>query len=760
MAGKLTITFVNVILAAREEARRINQSYLGVEHIFMALCRLGSFTEKLLRRQGLDPRALRHSVRQMVSHRFITKPGSGIHFTPRLRTILDSINKDAAEGMTADIPEPELLKAIIKEGDSIPMRLLRDSGVDLGEVLARHEAAVMEEMAVPSVHVEEEALDAKEGYKQLLLYGRDLTQMASEGLIKPVIGREEEVRHLEQTLVRATKSNPVLLGEAGVGKTAIVEGLAYLIAHDQVIPELRGKHIIDISLAQVIAGTKYRGAFEENLMKIIKAACAIPEIILAIDELHTLVGSGGPKGGLDAANILKPALARGEIRLIGATTKEEYRKYIETDAALDRRFQRITIEEPTPAATRAILAGIRERFEHHHHVVIEDSALQAAVELSVRFLLDRHLPDKAIDLLDEACAHVRVCAPLPSEDQPVISDIKVSASEVATVLTEWTGLPVADLSSEQQQRLADMPTMLSARVIGQTQAIQVVTRSMEAALTGLRSGNRPMAVLLFVGPTGVGKTELAKALAEFLFGSEQEMIRLDMSEYQERHQVAKLIGAPPGYIGHEEAGQLTDSLRNKPYSVVLLDEVEKAHPDVFDVFLQLFDDGRLTDAHGKTADGTNAIFIMTSNLGSRLYDTDHDIGFSTTHSSDINSEEIVSECKKFFRPEFFNRIDEVVVFESLTKPQLEQIVQKLVAELSAELAKKNISISLTPEAMSFQAAAGYEPMYGARPLRRSFERLLVQPLAHKTVQGEFVSGDRIAVTVEEGRFVIRKELTP
>jgi ATP-dependent Clp protease ATP-binding subunit ClpC len=751
MTEGFNLSFVQIMLAAREEARRLNQSSLGVAHVFMALCRLGGFTERLLRRQGVEPRAVRSAIGRAAGKRVDSEQRPGIHYTPRLRAILNAIDADAAREMTADIAEAELLKAIIHEGDSLPIRVLRDMGVDLAAVLARHESLAGEgRPAAPAVPAELNPED----YQYLMRFGRDLTQLAREGQINPVIGRDDELRHLEQTLVRATKSNPVLLGEAGVGKTAIVEGLAWRIAHDQVIPALRGQHIIEINMTLVTAGTKYRGAFEENLIKIIEAVQRNPAIILAMDELHTLVGSGASEGGLDASNIMKPALARGEVRLIGATTLDEYRRYIEPDAALERRFQRIVVDEPGQEETLAILAGIRERFMAHHKVEIEEGALAAAVELSARFLPDRHLPDKAIDLLDETCAYARVQAGGIRPDRPAPV---VGSAQVIKVLAEWTGLPIADLTSEQRQRLIEMPTVLAERVIGQPAAIRVVTRVMETALSGLRHADRPMAVLLFVGPTGVGKTELAKALAQFLFGSEQELIRLDMSEYQERHEVARLIGAPPGYLGHEEAGQLTESLRNKPYSVVLLDEIEKAHPDVFDLFLQLFDDGRLTDGHGRTTDGRNAIFIMTSNLGSELYDSGRGIGFRPEGGAPVSSEEMVRECKRFFRPEFLNRIDEIVVFEPLSRQHLERIVQKLLAELSTELAQQGIAITLTSDAAALLAEEGYEPMYGARPLRRTFDRLLVQPLAHRLVEGEFAAGDRLVVDVAEGRLVIAED---
>jgi len=756
MPGDFALSYVQIMLAAREESRRLQQSYVGVEHLFMALCRLGGVTENLLCRHDLDPRAVRGLVRQAVAHTFNTHYQPGMHFTPRLRAILEGICPQAAEEMSADISEYELLAAIIHEGNSLPLRVLRERGIDLRVLLADGEPS----MGQTKPQLPAEAADGwkpSAGYSYLLRFGRDLTELARAGRLKPVIGRDEAVRHLEQTLVRATKSNPVLLGEAGVGKTAVVEALAQRIASGQVTPALRGKHLIEITLAQVTAGTKYRGSFEENLTKIIDAASKDPAIILVIDELHTIVGAGSAQGSLDAANILKPALARGDIRVIGATTRDEYRRYIEPDAALERRFQPVSLDEPGPSETLAILSGIQARFAEHHHVSIDPSAVQAAVELSARFLPDRHQPDKAIDLLDEACAYARVKAPLPAGDPARVAAIRVTDEEVATVLTEWTGLPVADLSSEQRQRLVNMPAALGARVIGQDAAVQVVTRAMETALCGLRRHGRPIAVLLFVGPTGVGKTELAKALAEFLFGSERELIRLDMSEYQQRHEVGKLIGAPPGYIGHEESGLLTEALRNKPYSVVLLDEIEKAHSDVFDAFLQLFDEGRLTDAHGRTADGSGAIFIMTSNLGSQLYDTSHAMGFTADASARVSRDEIVGECRRFFRPEFFNRIDDVVVFQPLGRDTLARIVVKLLDELSADLTDKQIAIRWSDALVAHLAEAGHEPMYGARPLRRSFERLLVQPLAHRILAGEFDAGDRLFADHDGQGIVITRE---
>lgn len=756
MRIKTSLSFVQIMLAAREEARRLNHHHLGVDHVFMALCRLGGVTEYLLRHKGLEPRAIRRAIRNAAEQRFDPPYQQGLHFTPRLRSILKPLNAEAAEEMTAEVSEIDLLNAIISEGDSLPVKLLRKQGIKIDQDFASAEtvqAALLAEDTSRFVATESRQ-DQRNEFKELLRFGRDLTDMAREGKLGEVIGRDDEVRHLEQVLLRATKSNPVLLGEAGVGKTAIIEKLAMLIASNKVVKELQGVHIIEINMTLATAGTKFRGDLEENFAKIIKAAKNSRNIILAIDEIHTVVGSAGTDSGLNVANILKPALGRGDVRLIGATTQDEYRKYIENDSALERRFQPVFVHEPSPNETIEILTGIKEHFQHHHDVIIDDSALHAAVEFAVRFLPNRRLPDKAIDLLDEACAYARI-RDITGQAESTSTDRHISASEVAIVLTEWTGLPVSELSSEQRERLRSMPEKLAEKVVGQKEAIQVLTRSLETALTGLRDKNRPMAVLLFVGPTGVGKTELARTLAENLFGSAKEMIRIDMSEYQERHQVSKLIGAPPGYVGYTEAGQLTENLRRKPYSIVLLDEVEKAHPDVFDIFMQLFDDGRLTDGHGNTVDGTGAIFIMTSNLGSDLYEDNHSIGF-TSQKNTVKNEEILRECKKFFKPEFINRIDEIVYFKPLSKTALKDIVMKISAELAEELAKKGLELSLTKELIEHIVEKGYQPMYGARPLRRTFEQLLVQPLAHKMVEGDFVSGDHLKAAIIDSEIVISR----
>jgi len=774
------LSFVQIMLAAREEARRLNHTHLGVDHLFMALCRLDGVTEHLLRYHGLNPRMLRQTIRNATKKRFSTSKRPGLHYTQRLRNILKPLNPKAAEEMTADISEIDLFRAIIREGESFPIRLLREQGIKLDENFTSAEtvqaALVVENTPFPADPVEDldthgekipdipikdrmqvadNELYKQDEFKELLNFGRDLTDLARQGKLGEIIGRDVEVRHLEQVLLRATKSNPVLIGEAGVGKTAIIEKLAILVANNQVIPELQGVHIIEINMTLATAGTKFRGDLEENFVRIIKAAQKFKNIILAIDEIHTIAGNGIAEGGINISNILKPALGRGDIRLIGATTLDEYRKYIESDTALERRFQPIIITEPSADETTEILTGIKQHFQQHHGVIIDATAIDAAVELAVRFLPDRRLPDKAIDLLDEACAYARIRDKNYAQDNASLELLTISAAEVANVLKEWTGLPVTELTCQQRERLKMMPAKLAERVIGQEQAIQILTRSLEAALTGLRYKNRPMAVLLFVGPTGVGKTELAKALADYMFGSEKEMIRIDMSEYQERHNVAKLIGAPPGYIGYTEAGMLTERLRKKPYSIVLLDEVEKAHPDVFDLFLQLFDDGRLTDAHGKTVYGSDAIFIMTSNLGSYLYEDEYSTG-ATSQTKTVENEEILRECKNFFKPEFINRIDEIVYLKPLSKGTLEKIVLMMTESLNAKLSKKSIQISLSPELITHIVEKGFHPMYGARPLRRAFERLLVQPLAHKMVNGDFVLGGQLKASLVKDEVLINE----
>ena len=587
-------------------------------------------------------------------------------------------------------------------------------------------------------------------------YGCDLTELAREGKIEPVIGRKKELLQLARTLCRKTKNNPLLLGEPGVGKTSIVRNLALQISQGRVARALQNKRVIEIRLGELVAGTKYRGEFEERLTRILEEAKADPKIVLFLDEIHSIVGAGAGEGALDAANMMKPALASGELRCIGSTTVSEFRTRIEKDAALARRFQPIMVDEPSPEETFKILIGLKERYEQHHQVTIDTSALRCAVDLASRHIPDRRFPDKALDLIDEACVRVKIGTMSIREtgSQPPL----VIADTVAQVVAEWSGIPVARLSVEEERRLRDIRTILGQRVIGQPEAIEKVCQVVTLSRAGLRNLKRPIGVFLFLGPTGVGKTELAKALAEFLFGSDEQMIRLDMSEFMEKHQISRMIGAPPGYIGHDEEGQLTARLWRKPYSVVLLDEIEKAHPEVYDLLLQLFDEGRITDSHGRLVDGKNAIFIMTSNIAVSEGPARH-VGFGPAPGEPTTldaSRHVWDELRKRFRPEFLNRIDEVVTFSALSGQSLAGIVRNMLADLAHRCQEQGITLEFSEDAINLVARAGDDPAYGARPLARAIERLIARPIGQRLVVGEIKAGDAVQVSVAEERIVFRK----
>ncbi|MBZ0302405.1 MAG: ATP-dependent Clp protease ATP-binding subunit [Anaerolineae bacterium] len=753
-----------LLRGAGEEAHKMGHNYMGVEHLFMATTRNESGPIcKLLIRAGLDPHEVRRAIRREV--------GGGedrlqevLPLTPRAAMILSLAIFLAEREEEDEINENHFMMALLQEGESVPVRILMDLGFDINLWLQR---LIMEEsdegfpeMVEPKVGFAFEDLDRalERDVRRLdndlisdsdhhlptpLLdkYGRDLTQQAREGHIQPAISREREIRSLARTLARSKKNNPLLLGDAGVGKTAVVEGLAYAIAHDSAPPSLLNRRVVQIEIGTLVAGTSLRGQFEERLIGIVDEVKRAANVILFIDEIHTIVGAGDTiDSNLDAANILKPALARGELVCIGATTHEEYRRAIAQDPALTRRFRTIDIEEPSEQDTLAILAGQKDRLQDHHGVQIRSEALEAAVRLSVRYLPDRRLPDKALDLLDEACTRViiRSVSPDDEEDTNLDNEAVVNVETIADVLSEWTGIPVNDLTKDERQRLARLEDQLLKRVIGQDEAVKAVASAIKTARAGLGDPNRPVGVFLFLGPSGVGKTELARTLAENLFGDEDSLLRLDMSEFHDSHTVARLIGAPPGYRDTQRGGQLTDALRRRPYSVVLLDEVEKAAPEVFDIFLQVFDEGRLSDARGGVVDARHSVFIMTSNIGTE--ESAKAVGFTATQH---RKDSFTAELHRFFRPEFLNRLDEVLIFNPLAEDTLSKILDIEMHELHDRLAHQKYELVLTDEARAYVLSKGADPDNGARHLRRAIERYVTRPLSARIVEDSFEPGDTI-----------------
>lgn len=741
-----------ILALARQESENLQHSYLGVEHIFIALTKVeNGVTQSTLQQLSLDPKQVRDAMRRFAGSSDGHRYWEGIRLTPRCETMLKLAGNEASSKEKALIEEKDLLLGILKEGESIPVRVLQKMGISGPRMIG-----VAEEEKVP---VAAKKIPYASDTPLLDKFGRDITYLAKEGRIDPVIGRGNEILQLVRTLTRKTKNNPLLIGEAGVGKTAIVEGLALRIAEGKLTKSLRDKRIIELSLASIVAGTKYRGEFEERVVGIVNESKKHPEVILFLDEIHTLVGAGAGEGAMDASNILKPALARGEIRCIGATTISEYRKHIEKDPALERRFQPIMVHEPSVEDTLEILKQLKGRYEQHHQLKIAKSAIEAAVRLSAKYVPDRHLPDKALDALDEACTKVKVpILSMYGEKEPqIVGADEVTAEDVAEVISKWTSIPVRQLTIEERERLLHMAEIIERRVIGQDEAAEKVAEVVKMARAGLKAPKHPAGIFLFLGPTGVGKTELAKATAEFLFGSEDDMIRLDMSEFMEKHSISKLIGAPPGYVGYEEEGQLTGKLRRKPYSVVLLDEIEKAHPEIFNLFLQVFDEGRLTDAKGRTVDAKNAIFIMTSNIGTEFYKRGP-VGFRGSDSKERQElkEVVVAQLRKTFRPEFLNRLDEMILFRPLEAEDLSRIAYNLLADLRKRLEERRILFDVEEEALDLICREGYDPMNGARPLARTIERLITKPLGEKIIAGEFASGDKILVGVSDGKIVFTK----
>ncbi len=728
----------------------------------------------LLKRANLDPRHVRNELRREVGQGD-GKVGQVLPLTPRAEIILAIaiFLADRDEDTRDEIDDYHLLVAILQEGESIPVRKLLDLNFDLNGWLQR---LVMESPAanrVPSpppdlknpfnfpAHLDDDDFDFDDDLEEsdddgpvksearmptplLDKYGRDLTAQAANGKIGPAIAREREIRALARTLARNKKNNPLLLGDAGVGKTAVVEGLAFAIHEGTAPKSLRNRRVVQIEIGTLVAGTSLRGQFEERLIGIVDEVKNAGNVILFIDEIHTIVGAGDTiDSNLDAANILKPALARGELICVGATTHEEYRRAIAQDPALDRRFRTIDIEEPSQADTLQILSGQRKKLEDHHGVVIREDALEAAVSLSVRFLPDRRLPDKALDLLDEACTRVIIRTQSPDDDSGGIPDVQVE--NIAAVLSDWTGIPVTELTKDEKRRLSGLDEALKKRVIGQDSAVTTVAEAIKTARAGLGDPDRPIGVFLFLGPSGVGKTELARALASFMFGSDEAMLRLDMSEFHDSHTVARLIGAPPGYKDTQRGGQLTDGLRRRPYSVVLLDEVEKAAPEVFDIFLQVFDEGRLSDAHGRHVDARHAVFIMTSNIGTE--ETGKSLGFAASAEQQLPDYE--GYLNRFFRPEFLNRVDETITFRSLNRETMSKILDLQLEELHTRLGRQSLQLELSDAARDLILKKGYDPINGARPLRRAIERLLTRPLSNKIVEDVFQPKDIIMVEVAD-----------
>src|SRR4051794_21055841 len=808
---KFTERTRKVLQLAQEEAQRFNHNYIGTEHLLLGLVREGEgVAAKVLGNLGVELNKVRSAVEFIIGRGDRTVAGD-IGLTPRAKKVIELSVDEARRLNHHYIGTEHLLLGLVREGEGIAAGVLESLGVSLDKVRSQV-IYVLNQSAAYS----QEGQGAPHGKSSktpvIDQLGMDLTAAARAGKLDPVIGRFKEIERVVQILSRRTKNNPALIGEPGVGKTAIVEGLAQRIASGDVPETLMGKRLLTLDIGSLVAGTKYRGEFEERLKKIIEEVKNSGNCVLFIDELHTLVGAGAAEGAVDAANILKPSLARGELQTIGATTLDEYRKYIERDAALERRFQPVLVEEPSVEDTIEILKGIKERYEQHHRLEISDEALKAAAELAARYVPDRFLPDKAIDLVDEAASRVRMqraSAPpsykemlrslesVQNEKEAAISAQQyelaaeyrdqeaklraklekiesgwqsqqsadkpvVSAEDIAHVVAMWTGIPVMRIAEEESSRLLKMEEALHNRVKGQDEAITFVAKAVRRARAGLKDPRRPIGSFIFLGPTGVGKTELVRALAEFMFGSEEAMIKIDMSEFMERHSVARLVGAPPGYIGYEEGGQLTEAVRRKSYSVVLLDEIEKAHPEVFNILLQIMDDGRLTDAKGRKVDFRNTILIMTSNVGAELIRRETVLGFNTPRdlakdaqgAYERMKDKVLTEMKKLFRPEFLNRIDSTIVFSALGEEQIRQIIDLLLKRVQTQLTEQRMTLEVTEGAKDVLMTKGFDQIYGARPMRRAIMVAIEDPLAEGLLHGRFQSGDHVIADARDGEIVL------
>ena len=796
---------IKAIMLSQEEARRLGHNFVGTEQILLGIIGEGtSIAAKVLTDLGVTIQNARTEVEKIIGR------GSGfvppeIPFTPKVKQVFEQSFQEARLLDHNYIAPEHLLLGLIKAGEGVAAKVLDNLGVDSSKIRTQV-IQMIGEIVVPAGGRQGRSSKQRSTGKTRVIdeFGTNLTQLAKEGKLDPVVGRQKEIERAVQILGRRTKSNPVLIGEPGVGKTAIAEGLAQRIVDKNVPDILEDKQVISLDMGSLVAGTRFRGEFEERLKAIVEEIRSAGNIILVIDEVHTLVGAGGSEGGMDAANLLKPALARGELQCVGATTLDEYRKHIERDAALERRFQPIMVGEPTVEETIEILYGLRERYEQHHKVIISDIALEAAAKLSDRYISDRYMPDKAIDLIDEAGSRVRLVnshqppavkelnrelrqvtkekeetvraqdfeqagklrdreLEIAAQIQAIAEDKKlkfeasspiVGEEDIAHIVASWTGVPVNKLTESESELLLHLEDTLHHRLIGQEEAVTAVSRAIRRARVGLKDPDRPIASFIFSGPTGVGKTELAKSLASHFFGSEEAMIRLDMSEFMERHTVSKLIGSPPGYVGYDEGGQLTEAVRRKPYTVVLFDEIEKAHPDVFNMLLQILEDGRLTDAKGRTVDFKNTLLIMTSNIGSRVIEKGGGgLGFEFSAGNQSESQYnrvrslVNEELKQYFRPEFLNRLDEIIVFRQLTKDEVKQISDILLLEVSTRLAEQGIGLEVTERFKDRVVEEGYNPSYGARPLRRAIMRLLEDSLAEAMLSGQVKDGDTAIVDV-------------
>ena len=808
MQAKFTRQAKAALQIAESAARSWKHSYIGTEHILVGLLKEQEGTAgKILEEFGVDPKKLETLITQLIAPSGVLVAEKAAGYSPRAQKIKEQAVKEAEKQKDEQAGTEHLLLAMLRETDCVGTRLLYTMGVNIQKLYSAvlSAAEIDSNSTLEELQMQKKQKENKNSTTPTLdQYSRDLTAMAADGRLDPVVGREKEIARLIQILSRRTKNNPCLVGEPGVGKTAIVEGLAQRIISGMVPDSVKNKRVVVLDLSGMVAGSKYRGEFEERIRNVINEVRSNQGILLFIDELHTIIGAGGAEGALDASNILKPSLSRGEIQLIGATTLEEYRKYIEKDAALERRFQPVTVEEPSEEETLEILKGLRPYYEQHHGVAIEDSALEAAVKMSVRYINDRFLPDKAIDIIDEAASKVRLGGYHVTPEMDVLElklreiqndkekavkaadlsmakelqarqreieaeiagykekeerrnkrkKISVTESSVADIISDWTKIPVQRLTEGETRRLARLEKELHKRVIGQDEAVKSVAQAVKRGRVGLKDPNRPIGSFLFLGPTGVGKTELSKALAEAVFGSEQAMIRVDMSEYMEKHSVSKLIGSPPGYVGYDEGGQLSEKVRRNPYSVLLFDEIEKAHPDVFNILLQVLDDGHITDAHGRKVDFKQTIIIMTSNAGAQSIIEPKKLGFMSNQDEkqdyDRMKSGVMEEVRRLFKPEFLNRIDEIIVFHPLNKSHIKKIVNIMLKKLEKRCREQlEIELKITESVREFLAESGFDSKYGARPLRRAIQTKLEDPMANALLEGRIKRGETVRIQIRQ-----------